>query len=266
MQVDGRSALWLCQEDLRDRNASSAFSDKDFLCNRFTQGTADADDDQRDAEKHKGDEGVDRPEVKLWGRKGHMQERFDHDDENTRQDGSSAENEEIASSDIAGERDHRGHDERRPEDDGERKGDEPLASCEFTDEKEIQGDRCEVAGDEDDGIRSGEPHRQKDRDVRERERADGIQRPIQFIEDRYLANDELDGEHDIEHRDEEEQTASVDARMRSSVRRVIGSDCLLRELGMEYCRSAKRTAFFGVGKLNAAFDAKHMRIPFFHVF
>ena len=65
-----------------------------------------------------------------------MQKCFDHNDEHAAQYGSTAENEEIASSDIMGKCDDCGHDERRPEYDGEREGEEPISVREFIDEQD----------------------------------------------------------------------------------------------------------------------------------
>ena len=186
-----------------------------------------------------------------------MKKHFDHDDECPREERSAAENEEISSSDIARERNDRGYDERRPKYDGERKGNEPIFLVEIVDEPEIQRRRREITRNEDDGIRTGEPRRQNNEDIRKRKSADGVQGPIQFVENGNLADDELNGEHEIKHRDQEEQSASVNARVRSSVRRIIGCDRFLRKIGMVYGRPAKGTAFFGVGKLHTAFDTIH---------
>ena len=233
------------------------FSDENFLCDGFAQGTADADDDQRNAEKRKCDERIDGPEIEFRRREGQLQEHFDHDDECTREKGCTTENEEISSADIARQRNDRGYDERRPEYDGKREGDEPSAPVEIVDEPKVQRRRREIAGNEYDGIRTGKPQRQNDEDIGERETADGIQRPIQFVENGKLADDELNGEHEIKHRDQKEQSASVDTGVRSSVGGIIGSDRFLCKVGMIYGRSAKGTAFFGIGKLNTAFDAIH---------
>lgn len=188
---------------------------------------------------------------------GHLQEHFDHDDEYAREDGRTAENEEIASADITGKRDDRGHDERRPENDGERKGKEPLTAREFADEKEIEGSRRKIAGDENDGIRMGKPRRQEDHDVGKRNTADGVKRPIQLVEDREFADEELDGDHGVEHGDEEKHTALIDTGMRAAIGGIIGRDVLLHKLGMIYLRFAKGTGLFGIGKLDTAFDTIH---------
>ena len=192
-----------------------------------------------------------------------MKERFYHNDERTRKDGGSAENEEISPSDIARQCDDRCYDGCRPEYDGEREGDEPSAFVEIIDEPEIQRDRRKIAGNEYDGIRTGKPRRQNDDDIRECKTADGVQGPVQFVKNGDLADDELDGEHKIKHRDQKQHAASVDTGMRSSVGRIVGRDGFLRELGVIHRRSAERTAFFGIGKLNAA-DHVGLGDLFFH--
>ena len=232
---------------------------KDLFRKGFTQGLADADDDEGNAEEEEADEGVDGPEVEFRRMEGHLQKYFDHDDESARENGRAAENEEIASSDITGECDDRGHDERSGNGNGKHEGEKPFSVREFVDKPEVKRHRREITRHEDDGIRSCEPRRQKDHDIGQRKSADRIQRPTQLIENGYLADDELDREHNVKHGDEEENSASVDARMRSSVRGIIGRDLLLRKLGMEYRRSAEGTAFFSVGKLDTAFDTKHSR-------
>ena len=141
------------------------FSDKDLLRERFAQGAADADDDQRYAEEGEGDQRVDGPEVEFRGRKGDVEQQLDHDDKGTRENGRAAENEEIASSDITGKRDDRGHDERSGNGYGEREGEKPFSVREFVDKPEVKRHRREITRHEDDGIRSCEPRRQKDHDI-----------------------------------------------------------------------------------------------------
>ena len=184
---------------------------KDLFRKGFTQGLADADDDEGNAEEEEADEGVDGPEVEFRRMEGHLQEYFDHDDEYARENGGSAENEEIASADITGKRDDRGHDERRPENDGQRKGKEPLAARELADKEQVKGNRREIARDENDGVRMGKPRRQKDHDVGKRNAADGVKRPIQLVEDGELTDKELNGDHGVKHGDEKEHAALIDA-------------------------------------------------------
>lgn len=145
---------------------SDVFLDKDLFCDGFAERTADTDDDQGDAEEREGDEGIDRPEVKFRGRERDVEQHFDHDDESARENGSAAEDEEISSSDITGECDDRGHDERCNNGDGEHEGEKPFSSREFIDKPKEKRHRRKIAGNEDDGVRSCKPRRQKDHDIR----------------------------------------------------------------------------------------------------
>jgi len=235
---------------------------KDPFCEGFAQGTADADDDEGDADEREADEGIDGPEIEFRGSKGKVQENLDHDDKRAREDGSTAENEEIASADIARERDDRGHDDCRPEGDGKREREKPIAARKFVDEQEIKDCRRKIAGNEDDGVRTRKPRRQKHDDIGKDQTADGVKRPTELTENGDLQNEELDRQHNAAYGDEKQHAAPIDARMGTSVRRIIGRDFLLYEVGMIYRRAAKGTALFGIGKLDTAFDTKHNGIPF----
>ena len=191
-----------------------------------------------------------------------MQENLDHDDKRACEHGSTAENEEISSADIARERDDRGHDDCRPESDGQCEREKPITAREFVDEQEIKDCRREIAGNENDGVRTRKPRRQKHDDIGKDQTADGVKRPAELIENGDLQNEKLDRQHDAAHGDEKQHAAPIDARMGPSVRRIVGRDLLLYEVGMIYRRAAKGTALFGIGKLDTAFDTKHNGIPF----
>ena len=120
---------------------------------RFSQGAADADGDQRKPDEDAADQRVRRPEIKFEGGEGEIQEKLKEQKRTARGDDRASEDVKISFSDVTDQGDDRCDDDAKYGNHGECQRHKPTAARLQIDKEQVKGDGGKIAGDEDDGIR-----------------------------------------------------------------------------------------------------------------
>lgn len=134
------------------------YLNEEFFRQRFSERSANADDNQRDAEKHEADERIHRPEIKRNGKRNPKQS-FHLNEKRTEKNGSAAENKEMSFADIMQKRDGCCRQKRGGNGNGKRKGQKPISARKQIDKPKIKCGGGKIARHENYGIRMMKPHR-----------------------------------------------------------------------------------------------------------
>ena len=228
----------------------------------FAQRAADGDGEKHSAEKRKNYHRIERPDEIVAKIKGDVYKKLDEDHHCGGGKGSTAEDVEISATKSYAENgdgagDSTDHHYRRK---GE--GKKPVAVKRVIDIAKIKSDASEIDGSKYDGMRTLEPGGQDDYHVGEKHSKHTVSRPGYGLVETYVANGSENKGDRKKHGYNKKYTRAVEFLLGNVVFR-IGRLCFFAyDIGVIDDGAAERTAFFGVGELNAAFYTVHI-IPFF---